>query len=65
MEAMKLGLLFLWAFVAIFATTLKAHIADFDELWQKRAEEARKNALEAYQPDPENVTDHFNVEVHK
>ncbi|GMY15676.1 pectate lyase-like [Fagus crenata] len=62
MEPMKLILLLLCFFVAIFPIT-RAHIADFDEEWQKRAEEARKVALEAYQPNPEDVIDHFNNQV--
>lgn len=64
MEATKLALLVVCAFVAILPT-LGAHIADFDEDWKKRAEEARKATLEAYHPNPYNVTDHLNHEVHK
>ncbi|KAI4329609.1 hypothetical protein MLD38_027977 [Melastoma candidum] len=49
--------------VAFVIVTVQAHIAHFDEVWQKRAEAARKAALEAYQPNPENVTDEFNHRV--
>jgi hypothetical protein len=41
MEGKKLGLLGFCALVAMFPT-LRAHIADFDEVWQQRAEEARR-----------------------
>ncbi|KAF8390257.1 hypothetical protein HHK36_024782 [Tetracentron sinense] len=45
--------------------TLRAHIGDFDEVWQQRAEEAKKAAIDAYHPNPEEVTDHFNTHVNK
>lgn len=47
-------LLMIFGFVMIFPT-LKANIADFDEVWQKRAIEAKKASLEAYQPHPEGL----------
>ncbi|KAL9375216.1 hypothetical protein Peur_032095 [Populus x canadensis] len=46
-------------------STLKAGIANFDEYWKKRAEEAKEASREAYEPNPEKVTKHFNDEVHK
>lgn len=60
----KLGLVFLIGFVVLIPT-LRAEIGDFDESWQLRAEEAHKAALEAYDPNPEEVTDSFNEEVDK
>lgn len=64
MEAIKLvGFIFALS-LAVLVQSLEAHIGEFDEYWQKRAEEARKDALEAYNPDPENVTAHFNSRVH-
>lgn len=65
MESIKLRLLLLCAFVAMFPTIMRAHIADFDEVWHERAEEARKAALKAYQPNTQEVLDHFNDHVHK
>lgn len=59
-----LKLLMISAFVMIFPT-LNANIANFDEVWQKRAEEAKKAAYEAYQPHPEEVTNNFNQQVHR
>ncbi|CAL1413802.1 unnamed protein product [Linum trigynum] len=54
-------------FLVMFTTLvahLDAHIADFDNYWKQRAEEAKRVALETYHPDPYNVTEHFNTMVH-
>lgn len=64
MEAFKHILMFFFAF-AVLTPTSKTNIADFDEFWQKRAQVAEKAARDAYQPNPEEVTAHFNMEVHK
>ncbi|XP_010242445.1 PREDICTED: pectate lyase [Nelumbo nucifera] len=60
----SLLLCFLLFILAAIIPTLRAHIGDFDEVWQKRAEEAKSNALEAYHPDPDEVINHFNHHVH-
>jgi hypothetical protein len=65
MEGMKLGILLVFCALVAMFPTLRAHIADFDEVWQQRAEEARKDALKAYHRNPEDVTDHFNERVHE
>ncbi|KAF8399421.1 hypothetical protein HHK36_015286 [Tetracentron sinense] len=67
MEAVKPGLFIFFFFFssAVIIPTLRAHIGDFDEVWQKRAEEAKKAALEAYDPNPDEVTNHFNTHVDK
>lgn len=57
-------LLMIFGFVMIFPT-LKANIADFDEVWQKRAIEAQKASFEAYEPHPEEETNNFNKQVHR
>lgn len=49
-----------FTFAAIIPT-LTAHIGDFDEVWQKRAEEAKKAALEANSRIPAD----FNLHFHK
>ncbi|RWV89047.1 hypothetical protein BHE74_00035601 [Ensete ventricosum] len=49
-------------FLASAAFT-SAHIADYDEYWQKKAELARSHANNAYNPNPESVTKHFNEAV--
>ncbi|PIA27963.1 hypothetical protein AQUCO_07400067v1 [Aquilegia coerulea] len=62
MEAIMPKLLFVF-FLAIMAQMVRANIGHFDEVWQQRAKEARKNALKAYHPNPENVTEHLNNHV--
>lgn len=62
MVSTKLNLVFLVAF-ALVIPTLLADIGVFDEVWQQRAEEARQAALEAYTPNPEEVTENFNAQV--
>ncbi|CDP14850.1 unnamed protein product [Coffea canephora] len=64
MEFKKSSLILAFALIAL-VYTIEAHIAEFDEVWQKRAEEAKKAARQAYHPNPENVTSHFNEEVHR
>ncbi|XP_009599825.1 probable pectate lyase P59 isoform X1 [Nicotiana tomentosiformis] len=61
----KLMYSFFFLFI-IFATIipcLMAHIGDFDEVWRRRAEEAREYARQIYEPNPENVTLAFNQKV--
>lgn len=57
-------LLMIFGFVMKFQT-LKANIADFDEVWQKRAEEAKKASFKAYKSHPEEVTSNFNNQVQR
>ncbi|XP_059645211.1 pectate lyase-like [Cornus florida] len=64
MVGFKLNLLFLVSFV-VMVSTIEANIGHFDEVWQKRAQEAKKTAREAYHPNPEDVMNHFNGNVHK
>ncbi|OVA13300.1 Pectate lyase/Amb allergen [Macleaya cordata] len=65
--AMKANLSFYFFFFsfAIIIPTLQANIGHFDEVWKKRADEAMKANLEAYHPNPLEVTDHLNHHVHK
>jgi pectate lyase len=66
METSKFNQFFFFFFAfAMMISTLRAHIGEFDEVWQQRAKEAEKAALEAYHPDPENVTRQFNIRVAK
>ena len=53
------------AFFAAATSVALAHIADFDDTWKARAEEARAAALAAYNPDPEAVANSLNAKVHK
>ncbi|XP_031092870.1 pectate lyase-like [Ipomoea triloba] len=57
-------MLLLLLVVAFTALTAKANIGHYDEVWQQRAAEAQKAAHYAYHPNPENVTNHFNENVH-
>lgn len=56
---MKLSITF-FTFTSIFPV-LNAHIGEWDEVWQKRAEEARNRTIETYEPIPEHVVAHLNV----
>ncbi|OWM75976.1 probable pectate lyase P59 [Punica granatum] len=49
---------------AVIVPGFSAHIAEFDEYWQKRAEQAENATLEAYHPNPSEVTNHLNQHVH-
>ncbi|KAL5725015.1 pectate lyase [Ranunculus cassubicifolius] len=57
MQAMRLIIFFS---LAILAQLVIANIGEYDEVWKKRAEEAKKNAMEAYQPNPDEITEHLN-----
>lgn len=63
MEATKLSLLIFFVSFAALVPTLRANIGEFDEVLQKKAEQARLAALEAYTPNPEEVTEHLNLHV--
>lgn len=57
--------LFMFLFLFFIGVShLRASILDFDEVWQEREIAAREAVSEAYHPDPFQVTDHLNVEVH-
>lgn len=40
--------------------TLFAHIANWDEEWLRREQEAWNNTLNSYEPNPEKVTSELN-----
>lgn len=40
---------------------LNSHIGEWDEVWQKRAEAAINRTIETYEPIPEHVVAHLNV----
>ncbi|KAF9667769.1 hypothetical protein SADUNF_Sadunf15G0057900 [Salix dunnii] len=65
MGAVKHYMLLVFFALAMQTSTLRAGIANFDEYWRKRAEEAKEASREAYDPNPEKATEHFNDEVHK
>lgn len=51
--------------LALALPGLWAHIAEFDEYWQERARKAENATLEAYHPNPTEVTNHLNLNVDK
>ncbi|KAJ4974651.1 hypothetical protein NE237_007825 [Protea cynaroides] len=51
-------------FFFYFAIAVTAHIAHFDEVWQQRAKDAEQRTVDTFVPDPETVTNHFNLHVH-
>ncbi|XP_060175711.1 pectate lyase-like [Lycium barbarum] len=50
-------------FFASLIPKLHANIADFDPYLEKKAEEAIKSSLAAYNENPEQLTETFNKEV--
>nr|KJB62835.1 hypothetical protein B456_009G439500 [Gossypium raimondii] len=64
MEVTKLRVVFLFSFFTLIPK-LWANIAEFDDFWKQREEEAWKIALTAYERCPENVTSHLNYHVNK
>ncbi|XP_074588001.1 pectate lyase-like isoform X2 [Curcuma longa] len=47
-------------FLASTAALSTAHVAFFDDYWQRKAEEARNTTFSAYVSDPASVVNHFN-----
>ncbi|XVE68064.1 hypothetical protein DITRI_Ditri09bG0039000 [Diplodiscus trichospermus] len=64
MEVTKLKLVFLFFFATIIPS-LWANIAEFDEYWKQRADQAWQNTVAAYDPSPGNVTSNLNYNVNK
>lgn len=50
-------------FILAFAVYVNAHIAEFDDYWKSRADEAQKVALDAFNPHPEEVTEQLTDDV--
>ncbi|CAN8266736.1 unnamed protein product [Cochlearia groenlandica] len=46
--------------LAIVAPQVLAHVAVYDEYWTQRQNHALQKTMEFYEPEPLNVTDHFN-----
>jgi pectate lyase len=64
MAATRLSLILFVSF-AVIVPSLRAHIAEFDNFWQQKSEEAKKDAFKAYQPNPEEVTEQLNSHVYE
>lgn len=65
MEANKFSLIFFCVLCLAIFPTLKANIGHFDQVWQKRSEEAKNAAQQAFKPNPEKVTADVNKHVNK
>ena len=61
MVNIKLYVLFF--FLTCATILVDAHIAEFDDYWKVRAEQAQKDALQAFTPNPEEVTEQLNTNV--
>ncbi|XP_042417534.1 pectate lyase-like [Zingiber officinale] len=60
---MEFGVKYFFFYLLFLANAVflsSAHIAFYDDYWQKKAEEARNNTLNAYVTDPSTVVNHFN-----
>ncbi|KAK8694944.1 hypothetical protein V6N13_072487 [Hibiscus sabdariffa] len=64
MKVLKV-VLFLGLIVIATSPKVKANIADFDEVWQKRAQKATETAQKAYEPNPHHVANDLNKKTHK
>lgn len=64
MGSTKLSLVFCISF-ALVIPSLLADFEVFDEVLKQRADEAKQAALEAYNPNPEEITETFNAKVTK
>lgn len=55
---------YVFVFVSLSLTvvvpSVQAHVAVYDEYWTQRQNDALRQTLESYDPNPLNVTDHFN-----
>lgn len=55
---------YVFAFVslslAVLAPSVQANVAVYDEYWTKRQNDALQQTMKSYDPNPSNVTDHFN-----
>ncbi|KAL3341663.1 hypothetical protein AABB24_025933 [Solanum stoloniferum] len=59
----KYTFLFLCITFGTIIPGLMAHIGHYDEVWRRRAEEAKEYARQIYEPHPENVTLAFNQKL--
>ncbi|XP_031106441.1 pectate lyase-like [Ipomoea triloba] len=57
--------MFLVVFYVVLVVTVEANIGQYDEVWKKRAHDAKKAAHGAYNPNPHHVIHHINDHVHK
>ncbi|GAB4860712.1 Probable pectate lyase P59 [Ancistrocladus abbreviatus] len=65
MANFKFTIEFLFVVISMVIPTGNANIGHFDEVWQQRSAQAKKDAEEAYNPNPEEVTHDLNKHVAK
>ncbi|KAK7304594.1 hypothetical protein VNO77_42477 [Canavalia gladiata] len=65
MEANKFCLLFFYVIYLAIFPTLEGNKTHVDPTWEERSQEAKKVALKAYQPNPEEVTFDLNEHVNE
>ncbi|PIN16336.1 Pectate lyase [Handroanthus impetiginosus] len=58
-------MMMLFALASIYPPIVRANIAEFDEFWQKKAAEAWNRTLQSYEPNPEKIVTHLNLNVHR
>ncbi|XP_010527872.1 PREDICTED: probable pectate lyase 3 isoform X2 [Tarenaya hassleriana] len=56
-------LVILFAISSWASSSVRGHVAVFDEYWTQRQDKALRQTLRFYDPNPFNVTDHFNYHV--
>ncbi|KAJ1443707.1 Pectate lyase, N-terminal [Sesbania bispinosa] len=64
MTGIKVTFIILLVAFAITIPRLEAGIAEFDDFLKAQADEAHEIALKSYVPNPENMKDELNVNVH-
>ncbi|GMI87354.1 hypothetical protein like AT1G14420 [Hibiscus trionum] len=62
-ENQSFSLILLCFSFAVIIPRLRAHIADYDDYWRERELQAKENLEKEYNPNPEEVTKHFNEHV--
>ena len=51
--------------LVVLVPTVRANIDTYDDYWKSRAKEGKLDALEAFDPSPEDVSHEFNQKVEK
>lgn len=59
------SLVVLYIAFASILPVLRANIAEYDEVWLRRAAEAWNRTLESFEPHPEKIVTHLNMHVQR
>lgn len=60
-EMMKKSWLVVFIGLGWMSQILNANIGEWDEVWKKRAQESWNRTLDTYEPIPEHIVSHLNV----